>query len=189
VLIISVILGAAALFMATKYMGDLVKDIRIAGTPMVLSEASVTKASCDRYNYLVSACSIAFADPKAAGQAQQLDYLMFGSFAGERIVLLQPHSYPGIVTSNVGIDHIGNRAATLIGLLGTIALIVLGMLVRLMQSVPAIERAAGNASDSYDDAIERALQAHVQSGGAPPPKSASPPRAGGPAQGFGRRVR
>jgi hypothetical protein len=189
VLMVVVVLGLAAVFLAAKYSGDLVNDIRVAGTPMQPSDARVMGADCDRWNYLVSACTITYADPKAAGQRKRLDYLLFGSVAGERIALLQPQSHPGIVTSSIGIAHIGNRVATLIGLLGTIALIVLGVLWRIWPKPAAGE----GASHGYDDALERALQAHAQTQASESKPAMSPrpapPRAGGPAQRFGRRVR
>ena len=185
------ILGAAAVFMAVTYAGDLISDLRFARTAMAPSEAHVVSADCTRYNYLVSACTIAYVDPRSAqpDQRKKLQYLMFGSVAGERYWLLQPQSNPGVVTSNTGLDHLGNRVATLTGLLGTITLILFGALLRLRPTMPESEGAAHN----YDDALENALQAHAQTqaAGSQPSMAArpAPPRGGGPAREFGRRVR
>jgi len=183
--------GAVAVFLAVTYLGDVITDLRVARSPMVPSEASVLSADCTRYNYLVSACTIAYADPRSAqpGQRKKLEYLMFGSVAGERYYLLQPQSDPAIVTSNTGLDHLGNRVATLIGMLGTVALLMFGALARLRPKMLESE----DASPNYDDALERALQAHAQApaAGSQPamaPRPA-PPRPGGPAKEFGRRVR
>jgi|SRR5215470_15460418 len=183
--------GAVAVFLAVTYVGDLISDLRVAGSPMVPSEARVLSADCTRYNFLVSACTIAYADPRSAqpDQRKKLEYLMFGSVAGERYYLLQPQSDPSIVTSNTGLDHVGNRVATLIGLLGSTVLIMFGALWRLL---PRMSESEG-ASHNYDDALERALQAHAQApaAGSQPAMAprAAPPRAGGPVKEFGRRVR
>src|SRR5262245_14584529 len=183
--------GAVAVFLAVTYVGDLFSDLRVAGSPMVPSEARVLSADCTRYNFIVSACTIAYADPRTAqpDQRRKLEYLMFGSVAGERYYLLQPQSNPALVTSNTGLDHVGNRVTTLIGLLGTMVLLMFGALLRLRPKMPESE----GASHNYDDALERALAAHAQApaaGSQPAMASrAAPPRAGGAAKEFGRRVR
>jgi hypothetical protein len=188
-------------FLIVNFAGDLVRDIGIRGQPMVPADAQVLSADCTRVNLIVSWCTIGYVDHTTVIEqltkpknTTKLQFLVFGSVAGQRISLQQPSSHPDVVTSDVGMQYLGNRIATLIVLLGALALIPFAVVKRLRHGVQPSEDGTRTYNDSgnspnYDDTIDRALQTHKEAQAATPATRVTAPAGPRPApQGFGRRM-
>jgi hypothetical protein len=186
--------GGLSALMVLHYGGSLMNDFAVRGDRMLPHPtARVISAKCTRYYFAVSACSIEYDDrfvvPTASKKFKprhELNYLMFGSAAGERVALLQPASRPDIVTTSAGLAHLGNRMVTLfvsagLCLVAMLALISKAMTRRNKAVAPPMQTAAFDAA-KVDDTIARQQMNAVSPSGFRGP-AVQP----GSSPGFGRR--
>ena len=127
--------------MTMVFGGDLARDVALRDEVMAPHPtARVIEAKCKNYYLLVSACSVEYEDLAAAKPLDrlrartELNYLMFGSIRGERVVLMRPAKGEQIVTSSTGMAHLGNRIVTMLVLAGLYLFIPVAVLVKLSTS-------------------------------------------------------
>jgi hypothetical protein len=162
----------------------------------------VLSAKCTRWNFIVSDCSVEYGDrlparvPATKFEAiHTLNFLMFGSFAGEPVTLMGSTTHPDVVTSAIGINHLANRSGTLLLLLlifaGTPLIIVVKLATgRLAIDGTPVPAAAPGESHAIDSEIARQLASRTQQV-APSTRISStlaPPASAGPGGTFGRRT-
>jgi hypothetical protein len=194
--------GGIGTLLAMNYGGDLMRDIAIRGEAMEVHptarvrNADCTRYYCTRYYLVMSACKIEY-ETRAPGQPradiqqlQSTSFMVFGSLAGERIVLLHPRGRPTVITSSANIAYVGNRIAALITLLGTCLVISIGILARYLRENRVAEVESEDFSGSgraLDEAMTRRLQAQGLTSAPVLPRT--PTVTGGPSTGgtFGRR--
>src|ERR1700687_988624 len=96
-------------FLVIHYAADLARDIGISGdTLSPHPDGRVLSAKCTRWNLIVSDCSVEYDErvparvPVTKLEAiHTLNFLMFGSAAGEQVVLMRPAAHPDVVTTAV----------------------------------------------------------------------------------------
>ena len=190
------------MFLVLQYGGGLMRDIALRGEPMrVQTQYRVVGAKCRRYYHLISACATEYvarnATRAASGKFEDVKksrFLVFGSVAGERVVLMSPQSQPGIVTTTAAMAHLTNRFWALLVLAGFSFLVPLAIIAKALRGRGSArvraEPPQAFAADSarLDDMIAKHAQAKA---GEVKARPLAPSRgtygAGAPAGGFGRR--
>ena len=192
--------GVAALLTMT-YGGDLLRDISLSGQALEMHPtARVVSAKCTRYYFTVSACNTEY-EHRSPGQPPVTNFqpkhehrfLMFGSVAGERVMMMRPRSQSDAVTTSASMAHLGNRIATLLELLAICLITSIGLVVRYLRErtqgdvredapreLPASDVMSAGAQ-RLDEAMTRHIQ--TQARGRAPTVSGGPSMAGT----FGRR--
>ncbi len=191
--------GCMAAFMVLHYGGTLMRDLAMRRETMAPHlSARILSAKCTRYYFLVSACSIEYDDrfvmpatSKKFKSRPVLNYLVFGSVAGERVRLLHPVSQPNVVTTSAGMAHLGNRAFTFFALVTLCLLIPVGILLKAFGGGRRSSAVAPEPAEtvSAEEMIARQIQAQApnRSDIAPPRRPPSPVGNAAPAATFGRR--
>lgn len=191
-------LGASSALLVQYYGGALMNDFAVRGDQMLPHPtARVVSAKCKRYEFLISACSIEYDDrfvvptrSKTIEAVHTLNYLMFGSAAGERATLLRPASRPDIVTTPTGLAHLNNRAVTLVTLVGLSLLTMLALVGKAMtlsaRTTPPQMPATSAGSNSDAARIDQMIARHRPSAVSPSGYSGSAVQPGS-SPGFGRR--
>lgn len=124
------ILGVAALALALigplVYAGpQLASDLAVGERWTPADDLTVRESKCTRWYFLVSTCHIEYAsrrDPTRVGGT--LNYLVLGSWAGERVSLLRSTRDPGAVGTTLGLQHMRQRLISF-GVFVALALAVL----------------------------------------------------------------
>lgn len=134
---IFVVIGIAlALVGPLFYAGpQLASDLMVGQKWSLALDLSIKESKCTRWYYLVSTCHIEYVnrqDPARVGGS--LNYFVFGSWSGERALLLRSTENPGRIGTTLGIEHMRQRLATfgifVVFALGTLA----AMLTRLLRN-------------------------------------------------------
>ena len=130
-LVIGLLLVAAGLcFFTVTYAGDIVRDIRLAGTWQVAYDLRAVSGSCTRYNFVVTRCSAKIqsnAEPNQAPVASEF-MMLFSGGGGEMLVPVRSTKDPSAVAIAYATEtKLFNRTVTFLGLAGTLALIVIGL--------------------------------------------------------------
>jgi hypothetical protein len=184
--------GAVGAFLTMQYGGDLMRDIALRGQAMeVHPTARVRNADCTRYYFLMSACKIEYENRPAGRPVTNIQtlrstsFLVFGSLAGERILLLHPRARPDLITTNASMAYVGNRVAALLTLLGFCLVISVGLVARYMREKRVAEASDTETVSSSGRAMEDAMNRHLQAQGL----VRTPTVTGGPSGSgtFGRR--
>jgi hypothetical protein len=83
----------------------------------------VTEARCKNVYFIVSLCSVQLRGPNDKF-ATAVDQIFLGNMGGQEVFGMAPHSDPQALTTNVGIQYLGNRilALGLIALLGAVGM-------------------------------------------------------------------
>lgn len=194
---------ATGMFLVLQYGGGLMRDLALRGEPMqIRMQYRIVSAKCSRYYHLVSACATEYverdATPAASGKLKDVKtsrFLVFGSVAGERVLLMGPKSRPDAITTSAAMAHLSNRFWTLLVLAGFSFLVPLAIIMkaaRRRSGAPVrTEAPQANAGDDMriDDMIARQMQAKAASDARARPLA--PSRGvygvGAPAATFGRR--
>lgn len=198
VILFALLLGGSAVFLTLHYGGTLINDVAVRSAQMVPHpSARVIAAKCKRYFLLISACRVEYTDraiPSTPSQPEprhKLNYLIFGSAAGEGVALLQPLGRSDIVTTSVGMAHLRNRLVALPMLVGLDLVALFTLLSKILLTgrgsrYANTEQPDGNESQAIESAIDALAARHqaqlarpVGGGGAAP----RPIERGG----FGRR--
>src|ERR1700761_3454264 len=99
-LLIGVLLFAGGLYVTTvKYAGDLVRDVRLAGSWQVAYDLQAFDGSCPRHNFVVTLCSASIrskAEPGRAPLASQF-MMLFSGGGGEMLVPVRSTKDPSAV--------------------------------------------------------------------------------------------
>lgn len=122
--------GAGLCFFAVTYGGDLVRDIRLAGTWQVAYDLRAVNGSCTRHNFVVTRCSVkiqSIAEPNQAPVTSEF-MMLFSSGGGELLVPVRSTTNPSAVAIGYATEtKLFNRTMTFLGLTGTFALIFIGL--------------------------------------------------------------
>ena len=133
---IFVVIGMAlALVGPLVYAGpQLASDLMVGQKWSLALDLSIKESKCTRWYYLVSTCHIEYVnrqDPAQVGGS--LNYFVFGSWSGERALLLRSTENPVRIGTTLGIEHMRQRIVTF----GIFAILALGtvaaMLMRLLR--------------------------------------------------------
>jgi hypothetical protein len=161
-LVLGLLLMAAALcFLTVTYAGDLLRDIRFAGTWQAAYDLRVVSGSCTRHNFVVTRCSakiLSNAEPNQAPLEREF-MMLFSSGGGERLVPVRSTANPAVVAIAYAAEtKLANRTITFLVLAGACAAILIGIFGAL-----ATGRYKGGAA--HDDLIDgiAALQARAES--------------------------
>jgi len=202
ILVFLICFGFAA-FLVLHYGVDLARDISISGDTLSPNQnGRVLSAKCTRWNFIVSDCSVEYDELQPARAPvtkfeaiHTLNFLMFGSAAGEQVTLMRSSTHPDVVTSAIGMNHLANRSVTLLLLVLIFAGTPLIMVVKLAtgrMSIDGTPAAAPGDSRTIDAEIARQLAALGPQPAARSMRTSStlaPPASAGPRPGgtFGRR--
>ena len=153
--------GGGLYFITVNYAADLLRDIRLAGTWQVAYDLRAVDGSCKRRNFVITSCSAkiqSVAEPNLAAVASEF-MMLFSSGGGELLVPVRSTTD----RSAVGIAYatetkLTNRIITFIGLTGTLAAMLFGL-------VNALAKGRYNGGAAHRDLLDgiAELQARAES--------------------------
>ena len=85
----------------------------------------VTEARCTNFYFVASMCSVRLEDTGSQnGFATSVDQIFLGSMDGQRVFGVRTREDPQSLTTNIGIQYLGNRilAISLLALLGALGM-------------------------------------------------------------------
>ena len=89
---------------------QLASDLQVGGRWVLVDDLAIKESKCTRWYYLVSTCHIEYV---ARGDASRvggtLNYLVFGSWSGERARLLRSTTDPNRIGTTLGLEHMQQR--------------------------------------------------------------------------------
>ena len=122
--------AAGLCFFTVTYAGDIVRDIRLAGTRQVAYDLRAVSGSCTRYNFVVTRCSAKIqsnAEPNQAPVASEF-MMLFSGGGGEMLVPVRSTKDPSAVAIAYATEtKLFNRTVTFLVLAGSLALIAIGL--------------------------------------------------------------
>ncbi|WP_331326646.1 hypothetical protein [Methylobacterium fujisawaense] len=92
---------------------QLASDLQVSGRWVLVDDLAIKESKCTRWYYLVSTCHIEYVDrrnPSRVGGT--LNYLVFGSWSGERARLLRATTDPSRIGTTLGLEHMQQRIIT-----------------------------------------------------------------------------
>jgi len=160
-LVMGLLLFAGGLYFITvTYAGEILRDIRLAGTWQVAYDLRAVNGSCKRHNFVVTFCSAniqSVAEPNRAAVKSEF-MMLFSSGGGEQLVPVRSTTDRSAVGIAYATDtKLTNRTLTFIGLTGTLVAMLIGLVSALAKG-----RYSGGAAhrDLLDGIAE--LQARAQ---------------------------
>ncbi|MFD0938873.1 hypothetical protein ACFQ12_27250 [Methylobacterium trifolii] len=89
---------------------QLASDLRVGRNWTLAADLAVKESKCTRWYLLVSTCGVDYVNRREPGRVGgTLNYIVFGSWAGERVTLLQSADDPGRIGSTLGLEHMQQR--------------------------------------------------------------------------------
>jgi len=120
------VVAAGLYFLTVNYAGDIVRDIRLAGTWQVAYDLQAVSGSCTRHNFVVTRCSAKIqsnAEPNRAPVASEF-MMLFSGGGGEMLVPVRSTTDPSAVTIAYAAEtKLFNRTMTFLVLAGALAAI------------------------------------------------------------------
>jgi hypothetical protein len=89
---------------------QLASDLQVGGRWVLDDDLAIKESKCTRWYYLVSTCHIEYVarrDPSRVGGT--LNYLVFGSWSGERARLLRATTDRNRIGTTLGLEHMQQR--------------------------------------------------------------------------------
>jgi hypothetical protein len=124
---------ASGVVLIFLFASDLQRDLSLKGTFRPDFNVSVERATCSRYAFVVSRCSVRFSWREGATEQTASGNFLIGlkSMDGVRVIPVRSTADPSAVSSAVALDHLSNRIWTLAFLSGTSLLVGLLLLMKL----------------------------------------------------------
>ncbi len=174
------IFGLAALLLASivvlySVVPDLVRDLRYRDSYVLSPMLAVQSAKCRRYVFVVSNCTVRYADivrPEVAGSVETMS---FGSWGGERVRMVQSSRDPAQVSFTLAAEHVFGRLVFLVIWMGLLMALIAALLRSVLPLRPTEAR--------IPDMVPRPVQPTAPA----PPVMRSPYGVPPPAGAFGRR--
>lgn len=110
---------------------QLLSDVQVGGRWVLVDDLAIKDSKCTRWYFLVSTCHIEYVnrrDPSRVGGT--LNYLVFGSWSGERARLLRATSDPNRIGTTLGLEHMQQRVVSF-GVFFALLLAFLASLIRI----------------------------------------------------------
>ncbi|WP_289015708.1 hypothetical protein [uncultured Methylobacterium sp.] len=110
---------------------QLVSDVQVGDRWVLVDDLAIKESKCTRWYFLVSTCHIEYVnrrDPSRVGGT--LNYLVFGSWSGERARLLRATSDPNRIGTTLGLEHMQQRVVSF-GVFFVLLLAFLALIIRL----------------------------------------------------------
>lgn len=136
---------AVALIAPLVYAGpQLASDLRVGGQWALADDLAIKQFKCTRWYLLVSTCSVDYVRRRERERVGgTLNYLVFGSWSGERARLLRSTSDPKHIGTTLGLEHMQQRLASF-GIFVALALASLCAIFRLAVRSLASDEASAN---------------------------------------------
>ena len=128
---------------------QLASDLAAGGRWTPADDLAVREFKCTRWYFLVSTCGVDYLhrrDPARVGGT--LNYLVFGSWSGERTRLLRSLDNPERVGTTLGLEHMARRLVSF----GVFLLLGLAVLIGLWRRVVGLPRLAIDVPSTTQDA-------------------------------------
>lgn len=116
---------------------QLASDLQVGGRWILVDDLAIKESKCTRWYYLVSTCHIEYVarrDPSRIGGT--LNYLVFGSWSGERARLLRATTDPSQIGTTLGLEHMQQRIISF----GAFVLMLAAFLLTIIRSGFSISR-------------------------------------------------
>jgi len=133
-----IIVGALALMLIAValplgFLSELRRDAALKDTFRPDLSVSVERASCSRYLFLVTSCSVQLSWPDANARRTAESSFLVGlkSMGGLRVVPVRSSADSAMVTAGIALEHLSNRIWTLVLVPGTCLLLSVLMLIKL----------------------------------------------------------
>jgi hypothetical protein len=134
----NIVVGALVLLLLAVvlpmiYVSDLRRDAALQDTFGPDMSVRVERASCSRYFFLVTSCTMQFSwAERGVRKIADTGFLVgFKSMGGLSVVPVRSAADPAVVTAGVALDHLGNRTWTLVLVCGGCLLLGGLMLMKL----------------------------------------------------------
>jgi hypothetical protein len=128
------IVAAGLYFITVTYAGDILRDIRLAGTWQAAYDLRAVNGSCTRHNFVVTRCSAKIqsnAEPNQAPVATEF-MMLFSSGGGEMLVPVRSTTNPSAVAIAYAAEtKLANRTMTFLVLTGALAAMLIGLVSAL----------------------------------------------------------
>jgi hypothetical protein len=109
---------------------QLVSDVKVGKDWTIAEDLAIKQSNCTRWYFLVSTCDIAYVNRRDPGRVGgTLSYLVFGSWAGERAMLLRSTTDPSRIGTTLGLEHMRQRLISFT----VFAVLVFALLVGLVR--------------------------------------------------------
>jgi hypothetical protein len=134
-LVIGVLIFAAGLYFITvKYAGDIVRDIRLAGTWQVAYDLQAFDGSCTRHNFVVTLCSAKIRSKAELNQAplESQFMMLFSGGGGEMLVPVRSTKDPSAIAIAYAAEtKLTNRSISFLVMTITLAAMLIGLVSAL----------------------------------------------------------
>ena len=153
--------GGGLYFITVTYAGEILRDLRLAGTWQVAYDLRAVSGSCKRYNFVVTSCSAniqSVAEPNRPAVKNEF-MMLFSSGGGEQLVPVRSTTDRSAVGIAYATDtKLTNRTLTFIGLTGTLIAMLIGL-------VSALAKGRYNGGAAHRDLLDgiAELQARAES--------------------------
>lgn len=161
-LVMGLLLFAGGLYFITvTYAAEILRDIRLAGTWQAAYDLRAVNGSCKRHNFVVTFCSAkiqSVAEPNRAAVTSEF-MMLFSSGGGELLVPVRSTTDRSAVAIAYATEtKLTNRTMTFIGLTGTLAAMLIGL-------VNALAKGRYNGGAAHRDLLAgiAELQARAES--------------------------
>ena len=126
---------------------QLASDIRVGKNWTLAENLAIKESKCTRWYFLVSTCDIGYVDRRNPGRVGgTLNYLVFGSWAGERAMLLRSVSDPSRIGTTIGLEHMPQRVISFAVLSALVLAFLVGFVRLCVGAARPNEAAATNVS-------------------------------------------
>ena len=113
---------------------QLASDLVVNNQWKLADDLAIRESKCTRWYFLVSTCHIEYVDRRDRSRlGGTLNYLVIGSWSGERARLLRSSNDPNRVGTTLGIEHMQQRVISF-GVFAALALAFVGVMLRLVFS-------------------------------------------------------
>jgi len=113
---------------------QLASDLGNGAKWVLVDDLAIKESRCTRWYYVVSTCHIEYINRRNPAQmGGTLNYLVFGSWSGERARLLRSPTNPNVIGTTLGVEHLQQRVITI----SIFALLSLAFLLFLLRSLLA----------------------------------------------------
>lgn len=129
----ALVLMLLAVVLPLSFFSELRRDAALKDTFRPDLRARVERASCSRYFFLVTSCSVqlSWPDGNARRTAESSFLVGLKSMGGLRVMPVRSSADATVVTSGIALEHLGNRIWTLMLVSGTCLLLGALMLMKL----------------------------------------------------------
>jgi hypothetical protein len=136
VLVGALALVLIAIVLPAAFFSELHRDLALKDTFRMDPNVRVERASCSRYFFLATSCSVQLSWPDGNARRIADSNFLVGlkSMGGLRVLPMRSSADPAVVTSNVALEHLGNRTWTLALVSGICLLLGVLMLKKLLRS-------------------------------------------------------